>query len=262
MKVIFSQFHITHKKKTYAVKFTPQDVTDNRTRFTVEISAADGTVLGTLSGSGRQSISPWNATEQLRRCLEDRGELKVRKSPGSRAAEKIGEFVQEEKILKSKAGDLPNEFGVYQVADQRIAIEPLKSVKSSAEILVLELENGKFISACSCQVGDSYIGSGLSIHDEQFNTRGEAIVDKTKRIRQGLKPSNKKDRRIIKFTQDVETAIDGYNAAQPERIELYQGLDEWLNEEEEIEAAQAQGAQEAQSQDQEPEFPSIEIKRP
>jgi hypothetical protein len=214
MKITFAQFNVETKGKAYAVRFAPQFVADNVTSFVVEISDAGGGVLDSFSSSGRQSISPWNAKEIVRAYLVKQGAAKPRKGSA-------------ESPLKSKAGDPPNEFGVYQYADQEIKLEPLKSNKASAKIQTLELENGKFISSCSFYV-DGYSGSGLSIHGKQHDTRGAAIVEQTTRIRKsdGMRGNGKEARRLRKFIDEIEASIVSYDAAAPERIYLYQLSDD------------------------------------
>jgi hypothetical protein len=180
----------------------------------VEISDASGKVLDRYVGKGRQSVSPWNAKEAVRRYLVGKGVLKPRKGEDATAynlavhiknQEALNADIREESTVKTwgdhngrnllndteplplvyeraKNGAEPNDEGNFIFSDERIVLERKKETDPDAEIRILQLESGSFISAVAFRVGDQIHGDPLTAKSGTHKTRELAIRSGVMRI--------------------------------------------------------------------------------
>jgi hypothetical protein len=245
MKITRARFDVYHGDKGFVVTYDIQQ--DQASSFVVEIADASGKILDQRVGKGRQAVSPWNAKEAVRRFLVEQGVLKPRKGesvdpapvktwgdhngrnllndteplPPAESAPEKKPRRKEKKILKSKAGDPPNEYGVYEYADQEIVFST-KGVY--AEVTTLELEDNSFIWATKLQLRDSGSSGPLSIHHgKRATSRKEAIKEALDYLvtKQSADKYPKEARKLVIWIGTVLSAIDSFAAEQPQRIDLY-----------------------------------------
>jgi hypothetical protein len=79
MKITYSKFHITHRKKFYQVEYEVQSINTNTSFVNVTVKDSSNSVLLYESLCGRQIVSSWNAKNSLRKALIENGLMKDRK---------------------------------------------------------------------------------------------------------------------------------------------------------------------------------------